>query len=36
MLFDKLNLISPIRRALMTEGYTIPTEIQGTGNSTHS
>lgn len=28
MLFDKLNLISPIRKALETEGYTIPTEIQ--------
>lgn len=28
MLFEKLNLISPIRDALRTEGYTIPTDIQ--------
>ncbi|MDD2553388.1 MAG: DEAD/DEAH box helicase [Desulfotomaculaceae bacterium] len=28
MLFDKLNLISPIREALKTEGYTMPTLIQ--------
>jgi ATP-dependent RNA helicase RhlE len=28
MSFDKLNLIAPIREALKTEGYTIPTEIQ--------
>ncbi len=28
MSFDKLNLISPIREALKTEGYTIPTLIQ--------
>ena len=28
MLFDKLNLIPPIRQALMTEGYTTPTDIQ--------
>ncbi len=28
MLFEKLNLISPIREALRTEGYTTPTDIQ--------
>ncbi|HVI41353.1 MAG TPA: DEAD/DEAH box helicase [Anaerovoracaceae bacterium] len=28
MLFEKLNLILPIREALKSEGYTIPTEIQ--------
>lgn len=28
MLFDKLNLISPIREALLAEGYTTPTDIQ--------
>lgn len=28
MLFDELNLISPIQEALKTEGYTIPTDIQ--------
>lgn len=28
MSFDQLNLISPIRDALTSEGYTIPTEIQ--------
>lgn len=28
MTFDKLNLILPIREALKTEGYTVPTEIQ--------
>jgi ATP-dependent RNA helicase RhlE len=28
MSFDKLNLISPIREALKTEGYTVPTLIQ--------
>jgi len=28
MLFDKLNLISPIQEALKIEGYTKPTEIQ--------
>ncbi|RCX18342.1 ATP-dependent RNA helicase RhlE [Anaerobacterium chartisolvens] len=28
MLFDKLNLISPIREALLAEGYTAPTDIQ--------
>lgn len=28
MSFDKLDLIPPIREALKTEGYTIPTEIQ--------
>jgi ATP-dependent RNA helicase RhlE len=28
MLFEKLNLIPPIREALISEGYTIPTEIQ--------
>lgn len=28
MLFDELNLISPIQKALMAEGYTAPTDIQ--------
>lgn len=28
MLFEKLNLILPIREAVTSEGYTIPTEIQ--------
>ncbi len=28
MLFEKLNLIAPIREALKKEGYTIPTDIQ--------
>lgn len=28
MLFEKLNLITPIRDALRTEGYTTPTDIQ--------
>lgn len=28
MLFEKLNLIAPIRAALKTEGYKIPTDIQ--------
>lgn len=28
MLFDKLNLIMPIREALKTEGYTTPTDVQ--------
>ncbi len=27
-MFDKLNLIAPIRKALNSEGYTIPTDIQ--------
>jgi ATP-dependent RNA helicase RhlE len=28
MLFEKLNIIAPIRRALKAEGYTAPTLIQ--------
>ncbi|MDD5602883.1 MAG: DEAD/DEAH box helicase [Eubacteriales bacterium] len=28
MLFEKLNIIEPIRKALVTEGYTTPTDIQ--------
>ena len=28
MLFEKLNIIAPIREALKTEGYTTPTDIQ--------
>ncbi|MBK5284994.1 MAG: DEAD/DEAH box helicase, partial [Bacteroidia bacterium] len=28
MTFEKLNLIEPIRQALVTEGYTVPTPIQ--------